>query len=138
MCDIKPIRTKAEYEAALQRVDSLMDAAPGTPKGQELDLLADLVELYEYRNIPMPVPEGRALLDFWIYEKGWTAQAIDDLLDGPAGIRELLDGEQTMTPAMAETLHKHLGIPAAELLRIANTPPTLPIPGVTRAAIQQV
>ena len=138
MCDIKPIRTKAEYEAALQRVDCLMDSPPGTPKGRELDLLADLVELYEYRNIPMPVPEGRALLDFWIYEKGWTVQAIDDLLDGPAGIRELMDGEQTMTPAMAATLHKHLGIPAAELLRIANTPPTLPIPGVTRAAIQQV
>ena len=138
MCDIKPIRTEAQYEAALQRVYSLMDAKPGTPQGQELDLLADLVELYEYRNIPMPVPEGRALLDFWIYEKGWTVPAMDGLLGGAVGIRELIDGEQTMTPAMAETLHQHLGIPAAELLRIANTPPTLPAPGVTRSAVQQV
>ena len=138
MCNIKPIRTEEEYEVALARVYSLMDSGSGTPEGEEFDLLADLVELYEYRNIPMPVPEGRALLDFWIYEKGWTAQGINDLLDGQADIVELMTGEQTMTPEMAETLRKQLRNPAAELRQVANTPPTLPVPGVTRSSIQKV
>lgn len=142
MCNIKPIRTEEEYEVALARVYSLMDSEPGTPEGEELDLLGDLVELYEYRNIPMPVPEGRALLEFWIYEKGWTAQRINDLLDGQGDINELMCGEQTMTPEIAETLHRHLGIPASELLRVANTSPApgaiLPVPGITRSAVQKV
>ena len=138
MCNVKPIRTEAEYQAALARVEALMDAKPGAPEDDELDLLIDLVELYEYRNIPMPVPQGRALLDFWIYEKGWTAQAINDLLGDRVDIGELMSGEETMTPEMADTLHKHLGIPAAELLRVANipTPPGIvpPLSTVTRVA----
>ena len=127
MCNIKPIRTEAEYEAALARVYSLMDSEPGTPEGDELDLLGDLVLLYEYRNIPMPIPEGRAIIEFWIEEKGWTVQSINELLVGQGDIEELLAGEQDMTLEVAETLHQHLHIPVAELLRVANSPRT---PGV--------
>ena len=50
---IKPVRTEADYEAALARIDTLMDAAPGSRKGAELDVLADLVELYETKHEPM-------------------------------------------------------------------------------------
>ncbi len=50
---IKPIRTEADYQAALARIDELMDAAPGSREGEELDVLADLVELYETKHEPM-------------------------------------------------------------------------------------
>ena len=43
---IKPIRIDANYEAALTRINALMDAAQGTPEGEELDILTDLVEHY--------------------------------------------------------------------------------------------
>ena len=122
MCNIKPVRTEEEYEAALARIEVLMDAEPDTPEDEELDLLVDLVLLYEYRNIPMPVPEGRALIRFWVEERGWTVQGINQLLDGQGDIEEMLAGEQEMTPEMAETLYQHLRIPVAELLRVANTP----------------
>lgn len=46
MSTIKPIRTEADYQAALARVAALMDAEPGTPAGEELDLLTDLIEHY--------------------------------------------------------------------------------------------
>ena len=45
MGTVKPIRTEADYGAALARIDALMGAAPGTPASDELDVLADLVEL---------------------------------------------------------------------------------------------
>ena len=51
--DIRPVRTEADYEAALARIDELMDAEPGTPAGRELDVLVDLVELYESKHEPM-------------------------------------------------------------------------------------
>ena len=50
---IKPICTEADYQAALARIDALMDAAPGSREGDELDVLADLVELYEIKHEPM-------------------------------------------------------------------------------------
>ena len=50
---IKRVRTAADYEAALARIDELMDATPGSQEGAELDVLADLVELYETKHEPM-------------------------------------------------------------------------------------
>jgi antitoxin component HigA of HigAB toxin-antitoxin module len=51
--DAMKIRTEADYAAALARIDALMDAAPGSPEGEELDVLADLVENYEEKHVPM-------------------------------------------------------------------------------------
>ena len=45
MADVEPIRTEADYETALARIDALMDAEPGSPEGRELDVLVALVEL---------------------------------------------------------------------------------------------
>ena len=53
MADVKGIRTEADYTAALARVEELMDAEPGTPEGEELDTLADLVERYESRHLAL-------------------------------------------------------------------------------------
>jgi len=55
MANIKEIRTEKDYEAALTRIYELMDAELGSPEGVELDVLVDLVELYERepkRKIP--------------------------------------------------------------------------------------
>ena len=54
-----PIRTEADYEAALARVAELMDAREATPEGEELDVLADLVEAYEDRHFPMGYADAR-------------------------------------------------------------------------------
>ena len=64
MADIEPIRTEADYETALARIDDLMDAEPGTLQGRELDVLVDLVELYERRHEPMGYPDPVAAIDF--------------------------------------------------------------------------
>jgi HTH-type transcriptional regulator / antitoxin HigA len=47
---IKPIRTKADYRAALKEIENLMHAEAGTPDGERLDLLARLVEAYERKH----------------------------------------------------------------------------------------
>ena len=54
---IKAIRTEADYEAALARIDALMDAELGTTDGEELDVLTDLVEHYEEKHVPMGLPK---------------------------------------------------------------------------------
>ncbi len=61
---IKPIQTEEDYEAALVRIDVLMGAEPDSPEFDELDVLADLVELYESKHEPMGYPSPVAAIKF--------------------------------------------------------------------------
>lgn len=61
---IKAIRTEGDYEAALARIDALLDAEPGTPEGEELDVLTDLVEHYEEKHVAMGYPSAVAAIEF--------------------------------------------------------------------------
>ena len=70
MGKIKPIRTEADYEAALARIDTLMDAEAGTPEGEELDVLTDLVEHYEAKHVPMGFPSAAAAIEFRVEQAG--------------------------------------------------------------------
>lgn len=54
---MEPIETEADYENALARIASLMDAAADTPESEELDRLATLVETYEDKHYPIGLPD---------------------------------------------------------------------------------
>lgn len=60
--EIRPIRTKADYRAALKEIEGLMSAGPNTPEGERLDVLATLVEAYENKHYAFrrmePSPTG--------------------------------------------------------------------------------
>lgn len=53
---IKSIRAEQDYEAALARINALMDAKPGSAEFDELDVLADLVEFYESKHEARWIP----------------------------------------------------------------------------------
>src|SRR5579872_6464365 len=57
--DIKPIRTKAEYRAALKHIESLMGAKADSPEGDHLDILAAIIEAYERAHFPMDLGARR-------------------------------------------------------------------------------
>src|SRR5712691_10200941 len=60
--DIRTIKTEADYEAALQTIDQLMDAELGTPEGDQLDVLVTLVEAYEAKHYPIADPDPIAAI----------------------------------------------------------------------------
>jgi len=63
MSSIKAIRNDADYREALARIDALMEADAGTPEGDELDVLTDLVEHYEEKSVPMGFPTAIAAIE---------------------------------------------------------------------------
>ena len=117
MADIKPIRNENDYDAALSRIDRLMDAEPGTPDGQELDVLTDLVELYESKNVPMGYPDPVAAIEFRMEQAGLNPRDLIPFIGSRAKVSEVLAGKRSITMPMARALHEHLGIPADVLLR---------------------
>ena len=54
--EIKPIKTEADYEAALREIERLWGASYGSPEGGKLDVLVTLVEVYEDTHYPIPQP----------------------------------------------------------------------------------
>jgi HTH-type transcriptional regulator/antitoxin HigA len=59
--DIRPLKTEQDYDASLERIDALMDAEIDTPEGDELDVLATLVEAYEAKHHPIGPPDPVAV-----------------------------------------------------------------------------
>lgn len=117
MASIKPIRSEKDYEAALARISELMDAEPDSPEGNELDVLVDLVELYESKNVPMGYPNPIAAIEFRMEQASLSPRDLVSFIGSRAKVSEVLSGKRAITMPMARALHEHLGIPADVLLR---------------------
>jgi HTH-type transcriptional regulator / antitoxin HigA len=114
---LKPIRTEADYEAALHEIDRLMDAAPGTPEGDRLDILATLVEAYEGRHHPIEAPDPIAALEYFMEQRGITRADLVPLFGSRSRVSEILNRKRRLTMAMAWRLHRELGLPAEAVIK---------------------
>ena len=130
MQKIKAVRTERDYQAALARIDALMDAAAGSREGEELDVLADLVELYETKHEPMGYPSPVAAIEFRMDQAGLRPRDLIPFIGSRAKVSEVLSGKRTLTMPMARALNEHLGIPADVLLRKPDLPSDKPLTGV--------
>ena len=117
MSRVRAIRTEADYKAALARIDALMDAEPDTPEGEELDVLTDLVELYEARHEPIGYPSPLAAIRFRMEQAELTPRDLIPFIGSRAKVSEVLSGKRPLTMQMARALHANLGIPADVLLQ---------------------
>src|SRR5713101_8725649 len=112
MSTIRAIRTEADYQAALARIDTLMNAELSTPDGDELDVLTDLVELYEARLVPIGYPSPIEAIRFRMEQGGLSPRDLVPFLGSRAKVSEILSGKRPLTMQMARALHANLGIPA--------------------------
>ena len=117
MANIKPIRSERDYEAALDRISELMDTEADSPEGDELDVLVDLVELYESKQVPMGYPSPIAAIEFRMEQAGLRPADLASFIGSRAKVSEVLSGKRAITMPMARALHEHLGIPADVLLQ---------------------
>lgn len=115
--DIKPVRTKADYRAALKAVESLMGAKARTPEGDRLDVLVTLIEGYERQHFPMDLPDAVEAIKFRMEQQGLTPKDLEPLIGRSNRVYEVLNRRRGLTLAMIQKLHAGLGIPAESLLR---------------------
>ncbi len=113
----KLIKTEADYKAALARIDEIFDAKPGTSDGEELDLLATLVELYEDNAFPIDPPDPIAAIRFRMEQTNLKAKDLIPYIGSASKVSEVLSGRRTLSLTMIRNLVNELGIPAAALLK---------------------
>lgn len=85
MKNLKPIRTKADYETALAAIERLWGARAGTPKGERLDILATLVDAYENEHYPMDPPDAIEAIKFRMEQQGLSRKDLVDVLGSRTG-----------------------------------------------------
>lgn len=117
MANPRPIRTEADYDAAVSRIGDLMDAVPGTPEGDELEVLASLVAVYEGEHVVKELPSPITAIKFRMEQAGLTQRNLIPYIGSRSKVSEVLSGKRDLTMPMARALHKHLGIPASALLK---------------------
>jgi HTH-type transcriptional regulator/antitoxin HigA len=115
--NIKPIRTKADYRAALKEIETLMSAGPGTPQGERLDVLVTLVEAYEKKHFPMDLPDAVEAIKFRMEQMGLGPKDLVPMIGQLNRVYEVLNRKRPLTLKMIWRLHRELGIPAESLLK---------------------
>ena len=114
---IRPIKTKADHRAALKQIERLMDAKPGTPAGDRLEILTTLVDHYESEQEPIEPPDPIEALLYHMESRGLTRRDLEPYLGSRARVAEVLNRRRALTIEMIRRLHEGLGISAEVLIR---------------------
>ncbi len=117
MKSLKPIRTDADYEAALAEIERLWGTRVGTPEGDRLDILATLVDAYENEHYPMDPPDPIEAIKFRMEQQGLTRKDLEGILGSRTRVAEVLNRRRNLSINMIRRLHEKLGISAEVLLR---------------------
>ena len=115
--EIKPIKTKADYRAALKQIETLMAAEIDTPEGERLDVLVTLVEAYENKHYRLDLPDPVEAIKFRMEQKGMTPKDLVPIIGRINRLYEILSRRRPLTLAMIQRLHSELGIPAESLIK---------------------
>jgi len=115
--EIKPIRTKADYRAALKEIETLMAAEDDTPQGERLDVLVTLVEAYENKHFRLDLPDPVEAIKFRMEQKQMTPKDLVPMIGRINRVYEVLNRRRPLTLAMIQRLHGRLGIPAESLIK---------------------
>ena len=115
--NIKPIKTKADYRAALKDVEALMGAKANTAEGERLDVLVTLIEAYERKHFPLELPDPVEAIKFQMDQKGLTPKDLEPMIGRLNRVYEILNHKRPLTLKMIWKLHRGLDIPAESLIR---------------------
>ncbi|MCP1727635.1 HTH-type transcriptional regulator/antitoxin HigA [Natronospira proteinivora] len=115
--DIRPIHNEQDYEAALARINALMEAEPGSEASDELDILSTLVEAYEAEHHSIEAPDPVAAIKFRMEQAGLSRKDLEPYLGHSGRVAEVLNYKRGLSLQMIRRLHSGLGIPLESLIQ---------------------
>ncbi len=129
----KIIKSEEEYNTALNRIEEIFDAKPGTPEFDEMELLVRLVEIYEDEKYPISVPDPIAAIKFRMEQQGLKSKDLIPYIGSKSKVSEVLSGKRALSLNMIRKLNEGLGIPAEVLIK--ETVKTLPDASIMKHGI---
>jgi HTH-type transcriptional regulator/antitoxin HigA len=119
MKTVKPVRTKADYKAALKRIDELIALNPkkGTAIYDELDVIGTLVSAYEDIHYPIDAPDPVEAVKYAMEEKGLKSKDLIPYFGSKGIVSEFLNYKRGLSIRTIKILHDSLGLPYEVLFK---------------------
>ena len=119
MKNLKPIRNKIEYKAALAEASNFFDAEPkvGSKEADRFEILLMLIEAYEAKHYQISPPDPVEAIKFRMEQAGLKPKDLQPMIGGLNRVYEILNHKRPLTLRMIWNLHSMLGIPAESLIQ---------------------
>jgi HTH-type transcriptional regulator / antitoxin HigA len=105
----------------LRQIEQLFNAAPGTPEGDRLEVLATLVDVYEDKHYNIPLPDPIEAILYHLESRGLTRRDLEPLIGSRARVSEILNRRRSLSLEMIRKLSSGLGIPVEVLIQPYDT-----------------
>lgn len=114
---LKLIKTKKDYQNAMSRLENIFDAKPGTANGDELEVLALLIDKYEQEHYPIEFPDPIEAIKFRMEQLGYSQSDLANVVGLKSRASEILSRKRRLTLEMIRNLHDTLNIPTDVLIQ---------------------
>jgi HTH-type transcriptional regulator/antitoxin HigA len=108
--NIKLIKTEADYQKALKRLEEIFDAKIGTPDSDEADILGLMIDEYEKKHFPIEAPDPVEAIKIRMEELQLKQSDLADVLGGENRVSEILNRKRKLTLEMIRNLTKRLSL----------------------------
>ena len=116
MMRVRVIKSEHENEAALARIEELMELMQTHDVEDEIELLATLVELYEEKAYPIPHPKPVDAIRFRMEQLDLKQKDLIPYIGSKSKVSEVMSGKRSLSLSMIRMLHEGLGIPLEVLV----------------------
>lgn len=115
---IRPIKTEADYEAALAEVEQMMGHVESdTPDGDKLELLVTLIEAYEDIHYPMgETSDPISIIEFVMEQQGLSRKDLEPYIGPRQRVWDIMERRRPLSLTMIRRLSANLHIPSELLL----------------------
>jgi len=114
---LRPIKTKKDYQLALDRLEIIFDAKPGSPQGDELEILGILIDKYEQEHYSIDFPDPIEAIKFRMEQLGYNQNDLANVVGLKSRASEILNKKRKLTLEMIRNLHDTLNISTDVLIQ---------------------
>ncbi len=112
----KTIKTQAQYEQVMAKIETLLDSEPNSAEFELLEVLSILADEYENKICPMPELDPIEAIKYEMQERGLQQKDLVPYIGSKSKVSELLNRKTGLTIKMIKSLYHDFGIPASVLL----------------------
>jgi HTH-type transcriptional regulator/antitoxin HigA len=114
---VRPIKTKQDYQNALEKLETIFDAKPGSAEGDELEVIGILIDTYEKNHYPIEFPDPIEAIKFRMEQLGYNQSDLANVVGLKSRESEILNKKRKLTLEMIRNLHETLNIPTDVLIQ---------------------
>ncbi|HRJ29064.1 MAG: transcriptional regulator [Cyclobacteriaceae bacterium] len=115
--NVKPIKTKKEYQAALKALEEVFDSPANSKEGDKAELLAILIEDYENKHYAIDPPDPIEAIKIRMEELSLLQKDMVGIIGEKGKVSEILNKKRKLNLAMVRKIHKRLNISPEVLIK---------------------